>query len=100
MGLTPRITFENVYPFVAQYAVSKYRISEGWGLDLGSGPASLAIAMAVFASVTESIAALTRGMLSLIPLVSQVLVSTLAGVTLDLAGISRTSSKVSASSII
>lgn len=46
MDLTARIAFKRVYPYLAKYIVSKYGISEGWRLDLGSGPAYLAAAMA------------------------------------------------------
>jgi hypothetical protein len=59
-------------------------------------PPSLAILMAVFASVTVSIAALNRGMFMVIFRLSLVLTSTSLGRTLLAAGSNKTSSKVSA----
>lgn len=46
MDVTARLVFKKVYPFLAQHIVSKYGITKGWCLDAGSGPASLAIALA------------------------------------------------------
>lgn len=46
MDITARLAFKRVYPAIAQHIVSKHRITEGWCLDAGSGPASMAIAMA------------------------------------------------------
>ena len=60
-------------------------------------PPCCAMAMAMRDSVTVSMAALMRGMLSSILRVSRVVVSASAGTTSDLAGSSNTSSKVSAS---
>jgi hypothetical protein len=60
-------------------------------------PPSRAMAMAVLASVTVSMAALTSGMFNLIFLVSNVPISAIAGVMADLAGSSSTSSNVRAS---
>ena len=57
-------------------------------------PPSLAKAIAKVASVTVSIAALSRGTLSIIFLVSMVLISTSLGNTWEYAGMSNTSSKV------
>ena len=55
--------------------------------------------MAVLYSVTVSIAALTRGILSLMVLVSMVATSTSEGITVELAGTRRRSSKVYAGSM-
>ncbi len=46
MDFIARIAFKEVYPSIAKYVVEKYHIMGGWCLDIGSGPASLAIAMA------------------------------------------------------
>ena len=46
MELTAKLAFKRVYPFIAQYVVHKYHITAGLCLDIGSGPGSLAIAMA------------------------------------------------------
>lgn len=46
MDITARLVFKKVYPFLAQHIVSKYQITSGWCLDAGSGPGSLAIALA------------------------------------------------------
>ena len=46
MELTAKLAFKRVYPFIAQYVVHKYHVTEGLCLDIGSGPGSLAIAMA------------------------------------------------------
>lgn len=46
MDVTARLAFKKVYPFIAQHIVSKHCVTEGWCLDAGSGPASLAIAIA------------------------------------------------------
>jgi hypothetical protein len=62
-------------------------------------PPSRAMVMAVRYSVTVSIAELTRGILSLILLVSQVETSTSEGITVEFAGTRRRSSKVYAGSI-
>jgi ubiquinone/menaquinone biosynthesis C-methylase UbiE len=51
MDFIARVAFKNVYPSVANYIVMKYRINRGWCLDLGSGPAYLAIAMARITSL-------------------------------------------------
>jgi len=47
MDLTAKLVFKKVYPFLARHIVSKYGITTGWCLDAGSGPASLAIALAL-----------------------------------------------------
>ncbi len=60
-------------------------------------PPAWAIAIAIGASVTVSIAELSSGMFSRIDRVTRVAVSTCPGSTSDAAGTSRTSSKVSAS---
>ena len=60
-------------------------------------PPSRAIVMAVRASVTESIAAESSGMLSSMPRVRRVFVSTSLGSTSLYAGTSSTSSNVNAS---
>src|ERR1700720_3562254 len=57
-------------------------------------PPSWAIAMAVFDSVTVSMAALTNGILSEIRSVNRVMMLVSAGSTDDSAGINKTSSKV------
>jgi hypothetical protein len=57
-------------------------------------PPSRAMVIAVLASVTVSIAALKRGIFKVILLVKIVLISTSFGTTSDLAGTSKTSSKV------
>ncbi len=46
MDLTARTAFKRVYPFIARYVLEQFQIDKGWCVDLGSGPASLAIAMA------------------------------------------------------
>jgi ubiquinone/menaquinone biosynthesis C-methylase UbiE len=50
MDVTAKLAFRKVYPFLARHIVSKYGITEGWCLDAGSGPGSLAIALA---SITD-----------------------------------------------
>jgi len=52
MELTAKLAFKRVYPFIAQYAVHKYHITAGLCLDIGSGPGSLAIAMAKITSLS------------------------------------------------
>ncbi len=51
MDFVSRTAFKKVYPFIARYIVDKYHITEGWCLDIGSGPASLAIALAKITSL-------------------------------------------------
>lgn len=46
MDMTAKLVFKKVYPYLAQHIVSRYGITSGWCLDAGSGPGSLAIAMA------------------------------------------------------
>lgn len=46
MDITARLAFKKVYPFIARHIVSKHCITEGWCLDVGSGLASMAIALA------------------------------------------------------
>ncbi len=46
MDFVARIAFKEVYPSIARYVTDKYHIMGGWCLDIGAGPASLAIAMA------------------------------------------------------
>ncbi len=46
MDITARLAFRKVYPFLARHIISKYGVTEGWCLDAGSGPGSLAIALA------------------------------------------------------
>ena len=46
MDITARLVFKKVYPFIAKHIVSKYHITKGLCLDVGSGPASLAVALA------------------------------------------------------
>lgn len=46
MDLTARVAFAKVYPAIAQHVVDKYGITAGRCLDAGSGPGSLAIALA------------------------------------------------------
>ena len=46
MNLTARLAFAKVYPAIAEHIVKKYGITSGRCLDAGSGPGSLAIALA------------------------------------------------------
>lgn len=46
MDLTARVAFAKVYPAIARHVVNKYGITTGRCLDAGSGPGSLAIALA------------------------------------------------------
>ena len=46
MDLTARVAFAKVYPAIARHVVKKYGITAGRCLDAGSGPGSLAIALA------------------------------------------------------
>jgi SAM-dependent methyltransferase len=46
MNLTARLAFAKVYPAIAEHIVKKYGITSGKCLDAGSGPGSLAIALA------------------------------------------------------
>lgn len=46
MDLTARVAFAKVYPAIARHVVDRYGITSGRCLDAGSGPASLAIALA------------------------------------------------------
>ncbi len=46
MDLTARVAFARVYPAIARHVVEKYGITSGLCLDAGSGPASLALALA------------------------------------------------------
>ncbi len=50
MDLTARVAFARVYPAIASHVVQKYGITAGQCLDAGSGPGSLAIALA---SITD-----------------------------------------------
>lgn len=46
MDLTARVAFAKVYPAIASHIVAQYGITSGYCLDAGSGPGSLAIALA------------------------------------------------------
>lgn len=46
MDLVARLAFAPIYPYLARQITDKFGIAEGICVDLGSGPASLAIAMA------------------------------------------------------
>lgn len=46
MELTARVAFARVYPSIARHIADKYGITSGRCLDAGSGPASLAVALA------------------------------------------------------
>jgi len=46
MDLTARVAFAKVYPAIARHITDKYNITQGHCLNAGSGPASLAIALA------------------------------------------------------
>ena len=46
MNLTAKVAFTKVYPAISEYVVHKYGITSGRCLDAGSGPGSLAIALA------------------------------------------------------
>lgn len=52
MDLTAKIAFKKVYPAIARHVVAKYGITSGYCLDAGSGPGSMAIAMAQITDLT------------------------------------------------
>jgi SAM-dependent methyltransferase len=52
MDLTAHLAFAKVYPAIAEHIVKKYGITSGRCLDAGSGPGSLAIALAGITGLT------------------------------------------------
>ncbi|GBE36400.1 hypothetical protein BMS3Bbin07_00547 [bacterium BMS3Bbin07] len=75
-------------------STSRPCLSGDIALCMNPMPPSLAMAMAMEASVTVSIAAVTMGVFKLILRVRYVVTSTSFGITSDFAGMRRTSSKV------
>lgn len=65
MELTAKLAFKRVYPFIAQYVVHKYHITAGLCLDIGSGPGSLAIAMAEITSLTVAVLDVSPAMMEI-----------------------------------
>ena len=52
MNLIARLAFAPIYPYLARQITDKFGVTEGICVDLGSGPASLAIAMARLTDLT------------------------------------------------
>lgn len=52
MNLVAKLAFAPIYPYLARQITDKFNITKGLCVDLGSGPASLAIAMARVTDLT------------------------------------------------
>jgi len=52
MDILARVAFAPVYPLIARQIVDKLKITKGICIDIGSGPASLAIALAKITNLT------------------------------------------------